>query len=146
MSHSREFWLTKMILIPAIESKYSAEEIATILWDYNIAQPSQIMLIPQDSDQKYKTAYIMFDDPDKKIHPIVKTMLDKGKHVIVDKGGENWALLKHLPTAANPFRETNAPPDPYPTFNVDLDPFITKIPDEFFESLPKSSLSLWSSD
>ena len=52
----------KSITIPAVELKYSAEYIATVLWELNIAQVNMITMLPYLRDNMvFNIAYISIE-------------------------------------------------------------------------------------
>ena len=135
---------TRTLAIPVISRKYSAEDLANILWDSNIAQVSSIYLCPLPYCTMSNSAFIIISDYEKNLHPIVNSLLEEKEFMTIQLGDENVALSIHI-DKKNPLRETNEPPMPFKTESEllaeqeEVNKCLTSFHESYFENRPKAS-------
>lgn len=136
----------KSLLIPIVPINYTAQDLANILWEHNIAQVSSIYLIPVPYDIKFNSAYIIISNYEDNLNPIINSVLEKIESFIIEIGDDNLMLLNHE-QRENPLRETN-----YPEYikseaelmleNDDSTRYLTTFPESYFENRPRASLTI----
>lgn len=83
----------KFLMIPNINSHYSAEQIANILWEYNIGKVLTIKIVASKKRVSRNNAYILLIDT----HPIIFSLLESGKcFSIQQEHNEIWELNSYV--------------------------------------------------